>query len=422
MLSKEIRQLAFNLDSLRRFSKFLGPYIDEQIREQFEVKTGAAPLRFIFQQLQAFYAGEAYAEEDQDSHTQITEIAKKEDSKSVTVSYRVSDSLADEYEETITELRRLSHYRQHLLDSSLISLVSTVEWFLSQILHTYYREVPDALKETDKTFSLEDLRRFASMEAARDVLIDKKIESSLRGGFEDWCKEIRSCCNLSMGYVDEHRAVITEAFQRRNLLVHNGGVINSIYIDHVDEALREGLDVGSRIDVGPSYLGHVIDVCEVVFSLIGAELWKKLRPDDDGRTMLVNIAFEHLKEKRWAVAESISRFSMNDKGMKGDTISNAELNFWQAVKWQERFAEVEEDVRMKDYSAHGDLYQLARLALLDQFVEVVARAEDLVARGVIQKWKIQEWPIFSGVRSSPEYCASAVFCDTPSGEVIEEAS
>jgi hypothetical protein len=57
-----------------------------------------------------------------------------------------------------------------LYKSSLITLTSTVELFLSQLLHFYFDRFPDAVGADTKFFSLDDLKSLGSIEDAKKHL------------------------------------------------------------------------------------------------------------------------------------------------------------------------------------------------------------------------------------------------------------
>src|SRR5690606_3327362 len=134
-----------------------------------------------------------------------------------------------------------------LYKNSLISLLSSVEWFFSQILHFHYDKFPDSAGIKKKTLTLEDLKNFNNLRDAELYLIDDKIETILRGSFKDWIEVLRQELKLNLGYLDSIEDELIEVYQRRNVLVHNGGVVNSIYISKVSSKYRDGIVLGDGI-------------------------------------------------------------------------------------------------------------------------------------------------------------------------------
>lgn len=81
------------------------------------------------------------------------------------------------------------------------------------------------------------------------------------------------------------------------------------------------------------------------------------------------------------------------------------MNYWQALKWQNKFDEVRKEVQDVDLSAKGGVYQLARLALLDDFAGFFKMLPSVLKSGQLKKQHLLEWPIFREVRKQPKFRA-----------------
>jgi hypothetical protein len=114
-----------------------------------------------------------------------------------------------------------------------------------------------------------------------------KVEEVLRGSFSDWLNDLKVRLKLSIGYAEPFLDELNEAMQRRNLLVHNGGEANTVYMARVPERLRKSVEIGDELFVSQEYLERCIRTFERVFLLIGAELWKKLAPKDEKRSSVL---------------------------------------------------------------------------------------------------------------------------------------
>ena len=110
-----------------------------------------------------------------------------------------------------------------------------------------------------------------------------------------------------MGYLDPYKDDLAEIFQRRNLIVDNGSVVHSVYLNKVSASLRIGVKVGDELKVTPEYLEAAIDRIEVGFILIAAELWKKLDAGDERRATTLNddIVMPRLAEGRWTLQKEL---------------------------------------------------------------------------------------------------------------------
>ena len=299
---------------------------------------------------------------------------------------------------------RIEKQKALLYKNSLVTLTSTVELFLSQLLHFYFDRFPEAVGAHEKFFSLDDLKALGSIEDAKQHLIESEGEDVLRGSLEDWIRFLKERVNLSMGYLNAAKDNLIEVYQRRNLLIHNGGRVNSIYLSKVKRHLTESLARDEVLDVPPEYLSAAIELFELNFMLIGAELWKKLNPIDEERpTTLINIAFSHLLKERWRIAEGLSYFVMSDKQISERSQMIGQLNYWQSVKWQGRFEDIRKEVEQADFSARDSLYQLGQLALLNKNEAFFSLLPDVLRSGKLTIEDLRAWPVFREMREDPAY-------------------
>jgi hypothetical protein len=290
-----------------------------------------------------------------------------------------------------------------LFNSSLISLVSSVEWFFSRVLHAYFRKYPQAAVSTEKTFSFDDLTHFGTIDEARQYLIERRVEDILRGSFSDWIKYFRNSIKLTMTYLDPCMDMLVETCERRNLLVHNNGVTNNIYLSKVSPKLTTGLKPGTQIPVERAYLDQRITF-ERCCVLLAAELWKQLEPSEERRgSVLIDLAFEHMKQQRWTIVEGFSYFLMNDKKLPERHTMVGKMNFWLSLKRQSRWDEVKDQVAAEDMSARDRIFQLAWFSLCekrDDFFDLLPSA--IKARDMDLE-RLESFPIFDEIKSDARY-------------------
>jgi hypothetical protein len=291
-----------------------------------------------------------------------------------------------------------------LHDSALMALTSRSEWFIAQLLHLYFSKHPSAAGMSEPFFSLDALASLQTIDEAKGVLLEHKVESLMREPLEEWLKFFRDKPKLGMGYLANEVGRMSEIFKRRNLVVHNGGRANRRYFKEVEEALRPGIELGVVIEVSADYLNASIDLLEHQFLLIAAELWKYLEPSDERRgQFLSNVAVHCLNEKRWATAQGLSRFGMNDKNLPETLRLYSQVNYWQSFKWAGQYDEIREEVQKIDFSAKAPIYGLAHAALVDDFELCFKLIPDLLEHQDIKKLHLNTWPLFQNLRGRPEF-------------------
>lgn len=378
MLKKIVNDYSESLQALRGFADLIGPFLRRQLTEVTE-------NNFPYIEKILRY----YKEVSSTSETNSVEEALSQMSEH----NGISNEFIAEAKLTIKELVRSSRQIEILYQSSLMNLINTTEWLIYQVIHNYFDKYPDALENKSKCFSLDELRSFDCIKDAEKHLISTRVEEIMRGSFEDWIDFFKNVPKLSMGYlkIDD----IIEVFQRRNIIVHNGGIVNSIYLSKVKTNLKKG----EKVHVIPMYINKAINIFELNFILIAAELWKKLEPKNDKRSdILIDIALEHLKMERWDIAEGLSYFVMNDKQLPESSQLVGKINYWQSLKWSGNIKKLESEIENVDLSAKKPKFQLALYALKndnDQFFELLP---GLLKSEELSKDDLQSWPLFREIR------------------------
>ena len=202
--------------------------------------------------------------------------------------------------------------------SILVNLISNIECFLGDILRKYFTvykgEVEGKLLDKkDKIYTIHELEEFETIKEAKDYIVDKKIENVIRSSFEEWVKFLKDKMGLSMSYMTNDKDCLNEIFQRRNLFIHNKGIINRIYTANVKKEYQYEGEIGNKIILSREYLETAINLLEKNFVLLALELWKKREPTDKDRGIFTTkLAEKYMKQEKWSILESITTFIIKD--------------------------------------------------------------------------------------------------------------
>lgn len=307
------------------------------------------------------------------------------------------------FDKSIGAILKTDNSVQHLHRSSLISLVSLVESFLSQLLHVFFNKYPAAINAKEKQFTFEELTNFSSLDDARAYLVGWKIENLLRGSYEDWIEYFRTQLKLELNVITRHNEHLVENFQRRNLFVHNDGVVNKIYLSKVPKALSKPEMLNKKLGVSKTYLFSAIDRFESSFLQLAFELWAKCEKSSEKRPgIIVHSTYDALQNKRWRVATEIAEIVEKDKAASEVDLLMARINSWIARKNFDHKDKVLEEVKLFDVSAKDDLFKLAKHCLLNETTSALALAKRLEKAKQITIGNLSEWPLFEELRSTPE--------------------
>lgn len=188
------------------------------------------------------------------------------------------------------------------------------------------------------------------------------------------------------------------------MFVHNGGVVNSIYISKVKEELRNGIDIGNTLIVEKEYLENSICKLQKAFILIGAELWKKLNPDDEKRgEVLGEIVYENLLHSRWDICEGLCFFSLNDFKINPVDKTIAQINYWLCKKELNDYKSIEKEINKADFSDKKEIFQLGLYALRGETERLTEILPIVLETNQTNIERLEEFPILREFRETEEY-------------------
>jgi hypothetical protein len=197
MFNRHITDFNENIIGLRDFIDLIEPFLNEKAEEhnkQISPLITLGILNEIGSKKKEWEEGEKekYDSFKQELNEKILEVYKKkvdveietnieddeedktERNKTLSIKFRATD--APELINHLHSVRKVSDHIELLYKNSFISLLSTVEWFFSQILHFNYDKFPESAGIQKKTMTLSDLKTFGTIEDAEKFLIDQFLK------------------------------------------------------------------------------------------------------------------------------------------------------------------------------------------------------------------------------------------------------
>lgn len=403
-----LKQFISNLNSLRDFVDFVDPILTRKQGEEGKKNSkNLLPMLLALNKIdpQAFpITDKAKKELDKLEFNFKYELKKNDDPEKPSVSIQISDDKDGVFSKAFGSFIKIKSQKDHLYKTSLISLISSAEWFISQLLHTYYEKYPDSFNKNEKLLSIEDIKSIGGIDEAINYLIDIKIEEILRGSIKDWIDHFKSHFKLSMSYIENDIDSLIEAGLRRNILIHNNGIVNSLFMKKVPVSFQKEYKLNFPIPIDQNYVDKAITLFEKNFILIAAELWKKIDLEDHSRgKFLIEVAYDNILAKRYDIGESLSYFVMNDKKLPEEGRMVASINYWQSKKWQGHFEEIKKEVEDADFSAKEEKFKLAKYALLDEVDNFFDCLPKALKSEQITEEDVLEWPLFKNIRETEKF-------------------
>jgi len=281
--------------------------------------------------------------------------------------------------------------------AGIISAVSVFEVLLSDLARVRYKKHPASLTDSDRTLPLKEFLLCQSFQDAIDLAITERIGKIT--GIGQWREFFLRECKVDIADLTPNQDWNTwvEVLHRRNLFVHNDGVVDAKYLGNLgpDSTLPP---LGEELGVTPDYFVQSLDGMLTVGMKLVERCWAHLekRAADERSEFLHNLVATYVLGRQWrVVAELSSHAATHYSGSEYYEVFR--INYWLAMKRLGQWAEVKaeaESFNLEDAEPISALGVLALLEDVNGFVAAVPAAAD--AGFTIHDF--YDWPIFEEVR------------------------
>ena len=195
--------------------------------------------------------------------------------------------------------------------------------------------------------------------------------------------------------------------QRRNLFVHNNGIVNKLYLSKLSKEYlgQNRINEGDTLEIDGEYLSKAIDTICVCGTMLIQQSWRKwdennIEAADD---VLREFSYDLLVEKRWDLVDKIATYATNLHFVSDSYFRIVIVNQAIALKEQNKIAEMESLLRKKDWSSCALKFHVALCALEEQYERMIPLLSKAIAAEEIEKENIDEWPLFRWFRETEHY-------------------
>jgi hypothetical protein len=292
--------------------------------------------------------------------------------------------------------------------SALIMLASYFDCFLSDLISGYYIIHPEGL-DKELSISASELRSCADIEEALELIVNKKIENISYKGLEDQKAFMKNFLKIDLkeNLIDWN--LINETIERRNILVHNNGIINNRYLKRVSvsgvQEESQTIKLGERLIVSDEYFNKVIDeilVASVILMQICWRKWMKDSAKDADRNLLSHF-FPMKVLGQYDVLKRLGLFAKEIKVHGDGTRHELDMYYCLAIKEKGESAKLKEELSKFDESTltpHEMLYVSGLKNDIASFYENLKKPDSV--KGMIKTEFLRD-PIFKDFRSNDSY-------------------
>lgn len=283
-------------------------------------------------------------------------------------------------------------------NSLLAQAIGSFEVLVSGVITRYFFAHPGALETGQKEFSLADLREFSDVEDAVDFLTVRQVNKIMYGGLEEWAAWFEKRCNFDLPALALDWDHLLEAFQRRHVIMHNGGLVSRAYLAKV-KFHDEPPKVGQRLPVDAEYLHNALDELEVLGTLLAVMAWGSWHRDERDRSAgaLLQRSYDLMLAGRWKAVEKLTQVG-NRLKCSAATKEPIKVNGW--ISRLELYGPqaIRDEVLEWDVSVAVGRFRLAKLVLLDQLDEASTLAARLLRNNELTRGQLKEWPLLRRLR------------------------
>lgn len=348
-----------NIQAIRVFNEQIGPLADEH--DQTARRQWNETMQQIIPQLSDAEGPDIRLVVSEDGETPEHDTESGEETKRVFIDKETLYQIADARD----RLNRLAPAQGPLLRrGALTTLVSYFEALMSDLVQLYYALYPARLSEK-KTLSLGDLRTV-------DPTGVSDIERYLAANEADDANldYFTGCLSLPLNFLAPERPLLTEVTQRRNLIVHNQGIVNRQYLSKVSNDLiaEYGAREGETLPVTGRYVDAAVDTVHVVGASLIQLCWRKWDEDSQKQAdyeFVHWLLYNSLRAERFEltarVAERLKHVECATKKWGDMAIVNRAI----ALNRLGRTDEMEQVLALRDWSASSKELP-ARLARIEE--------------------------------------------------------
>lgn len=343
-------------------------------------------------------------------HGYINENAleKSENGNQITYTFKIEDA---------AKFNRLKRdYDNSQIATSLIprhfitSLVSQYDSFFGRIIRFIFSVKPQILNASEKSIPYTDLIQFTNIDAAREYIIEKEVETVIRKSHSEqfsWLKE-----KLGTPFNKDLKSwpVFVELTECRNLFVHCDGIVSSQYLKVCSDhkcSIDPNLKVGAQLRISPNYFEEAYKCIYEIGIKLAHVVWRRLCPDqlEGSDRNIVEITYGLIEKNEFELAIRLLDFFTQSQMKHSSDVDKRMMiiNRAQAYKWANNNDGCRKILSSMDWSASGDNFKLAVAVLKERYDEAYGLMRRLKHDESFLKTHYRDWPLFKELRKQEAF-------------------
>lgn len=294
-----------------------------------------------------------------------------------------------------------SRSQNHIFMNALENMITFFKDFLSSILYSYYLRYPESLNS--KSIKFEIVSSSSSIDDLKEVFVQNEVEELFHKSIDEIFKTLINVTNIDLPFFDKFRKTILEFFYRRNIWVHNKGLVNRTYI------LLSGnpyhFEINNVAQISEEYLYDVASNllllgAEIVTNIISKTKFPPGTYDEEINSMSV-IAFEcYLEKEDWDFSQKFYEILINNFHLSDLSHDLYKLNIMLCKKKTNQTTVSK--IKKEKWDSKSTFLQIGFRALTEEY-ELLSNllVNQKVDENFINVEHLKTWPIFIDFRKDP---------------------
>lgn len=295
-----------------------------------------------------------------------------------------------------------------------VGMITVFDEALAKLIRNALVHVPELMNSFGSQISYKDIVAAGNFEELRATIVSQTVDELMWRGRDEqiaWIEKAITKTKIS-DVIPSYDKFI-EITERRNIYVHNSGIVNDVYLSKVPKSAFDGGIAplkGDRLKLQSSYFLDAADVLIESFVVISQSVVRKLmRNATEDQKENIDTEFNQsiylqLESGRFESAARLARSMLSNSFKVSDLVSKmGAINLAIARKKVSDKAGVDAVIKSVDWSSSRNEFHVCIEAIRENESEVCRLIETLKGSDFIGPHAYFEWPAFDWMRSKPAF-------------------
>jgi len=293
--------------------------------------------------------------------------------------------------------------------SLFVCLISQFDAFFNSLVKKIFELYPEKLNSSEKALTYAQLIEFKSIDQIKEYIVEKEIESVLRENHTYHFEWLEKKLGITLRKDLSIWSTFIELTERRNLFVHNDGIISNQYISTCRKnniKLDKNDKVGQSLHILPDYFQSAYECLYELAAKLTHVIWRKLLPEDleNADASLNDICYDLIQDENYKLADVLLDFASNGlpKHYNEQSLNVFVINKALSKYLANHKKIAKEILGERDWSASNNTFKLA-VSILNEKYDESYELMELIGDSDLPIHAYQTWPLFKKIREQPEF-------------------